>query len=205
MASTAVPGLVLPHLGRVPLIRAIHGLASALFAAFVFFACFAFSETSPYDVIAIPTILLWACLGIRLHRGAVPLVLLLLLYLGAIIVALMPVPRRGVPGHLDDPARLPVDHGHLLRDVLRRRHPRADGAGAQGLHRELRVLGGARHRRLPAVARDRGPVLQVRPGLGHVPGPERVRLVPDARRALPDARPAHGDDPPPGPVARGAC
>ncbi|GJD42521.1 hypothetical protein AFCDBAGC_0359 [Methylobacterium cerastii] len=90
MASTAVPGFVLPYADRVPLIRVIHGFARALFAAFVFFACFAFSETSPYDVIAIPTILLWACLGIRLHRGAVPLVLLLLLYLGAIVVGLLP-------------------------------------------------------------------------------------------------------------------
>ena len=90
MASTAVQGLVLPYADRIPLIRAIHGFAGALFAAFVFFACFAFSETSPYDVIAIPTILLWACLGIRLHRGAVPLVLLLLLYLGAIVVGLLP-------------------------------------------------------------------------------------------------------------------
>ncbi len=90
MASTAVPGFVLPYADRIPLIRVIHGFARALFAAFVFFACFAFSETSPYDVIAIPTILLWACLGIRLHRGAVPLVLLLLLYLGAIVVGLLP-------------------------------------------------------------------------------------------------------------------
>ena len=90
MASTAVPGFVLPYAHRVPLIRVIHGFARALFAAFVFFACFAFSETSPYDVIAIPTILLWACLGIRLHRGAVPLVVLLLLYLGAIVVGLLP-------------------------------------------------------------------------------------------------------------------
>ena len=90
MASTAVPGFVLPYADRVPLIRVIHGFARALFAAFVFFACFAFSETSPYDVIAIPTILLWACLGIRLHRGAVPLLLLLLLYLGAIVVGLLP-------------------------------------------------------------------------------------------------------------------
>ncbi|MFK5599534.1 O-antigen ligase family protein [Methylobacterium sp. HMF5984] len=90
MASTAVPGFVLPQVGRVPLIRVVHGFAGALLAAFVFFACFAFSETSPYDVIAIPTILLWACLGIRLHRGAVPLVVLLLLYLSAIVVGLIP-------------------------------------------------------------------------------------------------------------------
>ncbi|MBD8905578.1 O-antigen ligase family protein [Methylorubrum zatmanii] len=76
--------------GRIPALRAVHGLASLLHAAFIFFACFAFSDTSPYDVIAIPTILLWLALGIRLHRGAVPLVFLLLTYLGAIVVALLP-------------------------------------------------------------------------------------------------------------------
>ncbi|MEH3118385.1 MAG: O-antigen ligase family protein [Methylorubrum populi] len=84
--------------GRVPAIRAVRGLASLLHAAFIFFACFAFSDTSPYDLVAIPTILLWLALGIRLHRGAVPLVVLLLVYLAAIGIALLP--------YLDEP--LPV-------------------------------------------------------------------------------------------------
>ena len=66
---------------------AVEGLAKALFAAFIFFACFAFSDTSPYDVVAIPTIVLWLCLGLRLHRGMVPLLGLLILYVGAITVA----------------------------------------------------------------------------------------------------------------------
>ena len=82
----------------VPVIRVVRGLAGALHAAFIFFACFAFSDTSPYDVVAIPTILLWLALGIRLHRGAMPLVFLLLIYLGAMGIALMP--------YLDEP--LPV-------------------------------------------------------------------------------------------------
>lgn len=80
---------------RIPAIRAVRGLANLLHAAFIFFACFAFSETSPYDLVAIPTILLWLALGIRLHRGAVPLVLLLLVYLAAVGIALMP--------YLDEP------------------------------------------------------------------------------------------------------
>lgn len=96
MAAIAVPGLVLPQPG-IPVIRVVHGLASAMLAAFVFFACFAFSDTSPYDVIAIPTILVWACLGIRLHRGAVPLVVLLTLYLGAIVAALLPYLNEEFP------------------------------------------------------------------------------------------------------------
>lgn len=75
---------------RIPLIAAVRGLADAMLAAFVFFACFAFSETSPYDAIALPTMALWLCLGVRLHRGAMPLVGLLLLYLAAIVTSLLP-------------------------------------------------------------------------------------------------------------------
>ncbi|MCY1641540.1 O-antigen ligase family protein [Methylorubrum sp. SL192] len=76
--------------GRVPALRAVQGLASGLHAAFIFFACFAFSDASPYDLVAIPTIVLWLALGIRLHRGALPLVLLLLAYLTAMGIALLP-------------------------------------------------------------------------------------------------------------------
>ncbi len=76
--------------GRVPALRAVQALATGLHAAFIFFACFAFSDASPYDLVAIPTIVLWLALGIRLHRGAVPLVLLLLVYLAAIGIALVP-------------------------------------------------------------------------------------------------------------------
>ncbi|WP_407521699.1 O-antigen ligase family protein [Methylobacterium oryzisoli] len=83
---------VLPRrgLGAIPLMRALHGLGLFLFGGFVFFACFAFSAASPYDVIAIPAILLWLVLGVRLYRGALPFVLLLLVYAGATVVALMP-------------------------------------------------------------------------------------------------------------------
>jgi len=99
MAHTAAPAGPVPSgsAGGFPLIVAIEGLAKALFAAFIFFACFAFSETSPYDAVAIPTILLWLCLGVRLHRGAVPLVALLLLYLAAIVMALMPYLNEDFP------------------------------------------------------------------------------------------------------------
>jgi len=81
----------------IPLLGVVQGLAKALFAAFIFFACFAFSETSPYDAVAIPTILLWLCLGVRLHRGAVPLLALLLLYLVAIVTALFPYLNEEFP------------------------------------------------------------------------------------------------------------
>jgi O-antigen ligase len=99
MAHTAAPGIPIPSgfAAGIPLIGVVRGLAKALFAAFIFFACFAFSETSPYDAVAIPTILLWLCLGVRLHRGAVPLLALLLLYLVAIVTALFPYMNEEFP------------------------------------------------------------------------------------------------------------
>ncbi|KST60823.1 polymerase [Methylobacterium sp. GXS13] len=99
MAHAAAPGIPAPagFAAGIPLIGVIHTLAKGLFAAFIFFACFAFSETSPYDAVAIPTILLWLCLGVRLHRGAVPLLALLLLYLGAIVIALFPYLNEEFP------------------------------------------------------------------------------------------------------------
>ncbi|CAM3030899.1 hypothetical protein JHFBIEKO_1648 [Methylobacterium mesophilicum] len=99
MAQTAAPAIPVPSglPAGIPLLGVIQGLAKALFAAFIFFACFAFSETSPYDAVAIPTILLWFCLGVRLHRGAVPLLALLLLYLVAIVSALFPYLNEEFP------------------------------------------------------------------------------------------------------------
>lgn len=97
MAHTAAPAGAVAAAPGLLLREAIHGFAGAMLAAFVFFACFAFSDTSPYDVIAIPTILLWLCLGLRLHRGVVPLIGLLLLYLTAIVLALMPYLNEEFP------------------------------------------------------------------------------------------------------------
>jgi O-antigen ligase len=93
MASTIAPRPSRWQAGawaNIPILSVIRGFATLLLVAFVFFACFAFSDTSPYDVVAIPTILLWLCLGLRLHRGLVPFVGLLVLYVGAIVVALLP-------------------------------------------------------------------------------------------------------------------
>ncbi|MCJ2123027.1 O-antigen ligase family protein [Methylobacterium sp. J-077] len=99
MAHIAAPAIPTPSgfAAGIPLLGVVQGLAKALFAAFIFFACFAFSETSPYDAVAIPTILLWLCLGVRLHRGAVPLLALLLLYLVAIVTALFPYLNEEFP------------------------------------------------------------------------------------------------------------
>ena len=103
MAHTAAPGIPVPSgltdgIPRgIPLLAAVQGLAKVLFAAFIFFACFAFSETSPYDAVALPTILLWLCLGVRLHRGMVPLLALLLVYLAAIVMGLLPYLNEDFP------------------------------------------------------------------------------------------------------------
>lgn len=102
MAHTAVPlgatAFPPPRLAaRIPLLGAVEGLAQAMLVAFVFFACFAFSETSPYDLVAVPTMALWLCLGVRLHRGIVPLAGLLILYLAAIVSSLLPYLNEDVP------------------------------------------------------------------------------------------------------------
>lgn len=80
--------------GELSVRRVIGGFAAFMLAAFIFFACFSFSAASPYDIVAIPTILLWLVLGIRFYRGALPLVLplvlLLVLYLAAIGMSLIP-------------------------------------------------------------------------------------------------------------------
>ncbi|GJE56191.1 MULTISPECIES: O-antigen ligase family protein [Methylobacterium] len=75
---------------EIPVVAALTGFAKVLLAAFIFFACFAFSDVAPYDVVAFPTMALWFALGIRLHRGVMPLFGLLLLYLVAIGTSLMP-------------------------------------------------------------------------------------------------------------------
>ncbi|MBY0256010.1 O-antigen ligase [Methylobacterium sp.] len=100
MASTIAPGTSGWQAGawaHVSVLRVLRRLATLLLVAFIFFACFAFSDTSPYDMVAIPTILLWLCLGLRLHRGMLPLLWLLILYVSAITVALLPFIDQPLP------------------------------------------------------------------------------------------------------------
>ncbi|NEU11845.1 O-antigen ligase family protein [Methylobacterium sp. BTF04] len=82
---------------RIPVLTVLRRFATLLLVAFIFFACFAFSDTSPYDIVAIPTILLWLCLGLRFHRGMLPLVWLLILYVSAIVIALTPYLDQPLP------------------------------------------------------------------------------------------------------------
>src|SRR5215203_572069 len=74
----------------IPVVAALHGLGYALLVPFIFFICFTFLRPSPYDFFAIPAMALWFCLGIRLHRGAVLFVALLLLYHLGLLLALLP-------------------------------------------------------------------------------------------------------------------
>ena len=96
MSSSLALGPAVPA-GGIPVMGVLHGFGKAMLAAFVFFACFAFSDVSPYDLVAPVAMLLWLGLGIRLHRGAVPLLALLLLYLLAMVTALVPYFDESVP------------------------------------------------------------------------------------------------------------
>ncbi|MGU3359922.1 O-antigen ligase family protein [Methylobacterium sp. M6A4_1b] len=100
MAFTMAPGAARWQAGawaQIPVLHVLRRFATLLLVAFIFFACFAFSDTSPYDVVAIPTIVLWLCLGLRLYRGMVPLLWLLILYVGSITVALLPYVDQPLP------------------------------------------------------------------------------------------------------------
>src|SRR4051795_11814933 len=89
-AAPPAGGAAAGGLRGVPVIRLLHGLGYALLVPFIFFICFTFLRPSPYDFFAIPAMALWFCLGIRLHRGAVVFVALLLLYHLGLLLALLP-------------------------------------------------------------------------------------------------------------------
>lgn len=93
-ASLSPPGRAVPHqaggFGALPGRLVGKRIGYVLFALFIFFTCFTFLRPSPYDFTAIPTLLLWSVLGLRLHRGAIPFLALLLAYHLALTLALVP-------------------------------------------------------------------------------------------------------------------
>ena len=93
-ASLASPSGVL---GSIRAGRALEAFGHLLLALFIFFVCFTFLKPSPYDFIAIPTLAFWLCLGIRLHRAALPFVALLILYNLGLLVALVPYLHEPLP------------------------------------------------------------------------------------------------------------
>jgi hypothetical protein len=77
-------------LERVPAHQAFERLGYGLFALLIFLIAFDVSEPSPYDVLALPVMLLWLALGIRMPRGALFFVALLLIYCLGIFLATVP-------------------------------------------------------------------------------------------------------------------
>jgi len=78
------------RLTALPARATLEKIGLALFALFIFFTSFTFLQPSPYDFAAIPTILLWLMLGIRLHRSSVLFAGLLLLFHLCLLIALLP-------------------------------------------------------------------------------------------------------------------
>lgn len=79
-----------PGFGQIPARRLLEAVGTGLFALFIFFTCFTFLRPSPYDFAAIPAMLVWLLLGIRVHRAAFLFLLLLVLYHLGLVTALVP-------------------------------------------------------------------------------------------------------------------
>lgn len=86
------------RLGRLPVRAALESLGYGLFWLFLFFTCFTFLRPSPYDFVAIPTLLLWSLLGLRFHRAALAIFALLLVYGTCLVVSLLPYLDETLPG-----------------------------------------------------------------------------------------------------------
>lgn len=78
------------RLRSLPARHVLETLGYTLFTLFIFFTCFTFVRPSPYDFTALPAMIVWGVLGIRLHRSSVVFVALLLLYKFSLVAALVP-------------------------------------------------------------------------------------------------------------------
>lgn len=81
----------------LPARHVLESVGYLLFALFIFFTCFTFLRPSPYDFAAIPAMLVWLVLGVRLHRSSVPFVALLLFYKVSLVAALVPYFAESTP------------------------------------------------------------------------------------------------------------
>jgi hypothetical protein len=61
-----------------------------LVAPFIFFACFAFIEPSPYDFIALPAIIIWLFIGLRISKYMMFFLITLILYNMGGFISLIP-------------------------------------------------------------------------------------------------------------------
>ncbi|WP_174873176.1 O-antigen ligase family protein [Enterovirga aerilata] len=80
----------MPGFRAQPARKVLESAGYLLFALFIFFTCFTFLRPSPYDFAAIPAMLVWFVLGVRLHRSSLPFVALLLFYKVSLVAALVP-------------------------------------------------------------------------------------------------------------------
>jgi hypothetical protein len=70
--------------------RIAEKIAYGIFFCFIFFACFGFLDVSPYDFIAIPAILIWLALGIKIHKAVVVFLVIMFLYNFGMFISLLP-------------------------------------------------------------------------------------------------------------------
>jgi O-antigen ligase len=87
---SAVPAAGPERFRGLPARHVMESAGYLLFALFVFFTCFTFLRPSPYDFAALPAMIVWFVLGVRLHRSSVPFVALLLFYKVSLVAALVP-------------------------------------------------------------------------------------------------------------------
>lgn len=84
-------------LGGVPVRVVAERVGYALLAQTIFFSCFTFLRPSPYDFVAVATILLWLGLGLRIHRAVLTILGLLVAYLLSLVFALLPYLDEALP------------------------------------------------------------------------------------------------------------
>jgi hypothetical protein len=77
-------------LGLIPARQAFEAIGYAVFGLFIFLLAFDISEPSPYDFLALPTVLPWLALGVRMPRDALLFAGLLLVYCLGLLLALLP-------------------------------------------------------------------------------------------------------------------
>jgi hypothetical protein len=91
--TTSIPGAPpVRHgsLGRIPARHALEAIGYGLFALMILLIGIDVSQPAPYDFVALPVMLFWLALGLRLPKQAVFFVGLLLIYLIGVFFATMP-------------------------------------------------------------------------------------------------------------------
>ena len=84
------------HTRPVQMRRLAKVVETTLFCLFIFFICFTFLRPSPYDMIAVPT-MLWLMVGLRIHRAVLVILGLLFVYTLSLVVALLPYLDEQLP------------------------------------------------------------------------------------------------------------